>query len=64
MQVFASFERYWKLGAKNASPAATKIVDIEEDKVARVRPLMRSKENVGKFVESVILAILANLFKA
>ena len=40
---------------KNASPAAKKIVDNEEDKAARVRYLKRSKENAEKFVESVIV---------
>ena len=40
---------------KNASPAAKKIVDNEEDKAARVRYLKRSKENAEKFVESVII---------
>ena len=39
---------------RNASPAAKKIVDNEEDKAARVRYLKRSKENAEKFVESVI----------
>ena len=38
---------------KNASPAAKKIADDEEDKAARY--LKRSKENAEKFVESVIL---------
>ena len=40
---------------RNASPAAKKIVDDEEDKAARIRYLKRSKENAEKFVESVIL---------
>ena len=40
---------------KNASPAAKKIVDNEEDKAARVRYLKRSKENAEKFIESVII---------
>ena len=40
---------------KNASPAAKKIADNEEDKAARIRYLKRSKENAEKFVESVIL---------
>ena len=40
---------------RNASPAAKKIVDNEEDKAARIRYLKRSKENAEKFVESVIL---------
>ena len=40
---------------KNASPAAKKIADDEEDKAARIRYLKRSKENAEKFVESVIL---------
>ena len=40
---------------KNASPAAKKITDNEEDKAARIRYLKRSKENAEKFVESVIL---------
>ena len=40
---------------KNASPAAKKIVDNEEDKAARVRYLKRSKENAEKLVESVII---------
>ena len=39
---------------KNASPAAKKIADDEEDKAARIRYLKRSKENAEKFVESVI----------
>jgi len=39
---------------KNASPAAKKIADNEEDKAARIRYLKRSKENAEKFVESVI----------
>ena len=40
---------------KNASPAAKKIADDEEDKAARIRYLKRSKENAEKFVESVIV---------
>ena len=40
---------------KNASPAAKKIADNEEDKAARIRYLKRSKENAEKFVESVII---------
>ena len=40
---------------KNASPAAKKIADDEEDKAARIRYLKRSKENAEKFVESVII---------
>ena len=40
---------------KNASPAAKKIADNEEDKAARIRYLKRSKENAEKFVESVIV---------
>ena len=40
---------------RNASPAAKKIVDDEEDKAARIRYLKRSKENAEKFVESVIV---------
>lgn len=40
---------------KNASPAAKKIADDEEDRAARIRYLKRSKENAEKFVESVIL---------
>ena len=40
---------------KNASPAAKKIADSEEDKAARIRYLKRSKENAEKFVESVII---------
>lgn len=40
---------------RNASPAAKKIVDNEEDKAARIRYLKRSKENAEKFVESVII---------
>ena len=40
---------------KNASPAAKKIADDEEDKVARIRYLKRSKENGEEFVESVII---------
>ena len=40
---------------RNASPAAKKIVDDEEDKAARIRYLKRSKENAEKFVESVII---------
>ena len=39
----------------NASPAAKKIADNEEDKAARIRYLKRSKENAEKFVESVIV---------
>ena len=39
---------------RNASPAAKKIADNEEDKAARIRYLKRSKENAEKFVESVI----------
>ena len=39
----------------NASPAAKKIADNEEDKAARIRYLKRSKENAEKFVESVII---------
>ena len=40
---------------KNASPAAKKIADNEEDKAARIRYLKRLKENAEKFVESVII---------
>ena len=40
---------------RNASPAAKKIVDDEDDKAARIRYLKRSKENAEKFVESVII---------
>ena len=40
---------------KNASPAAKKIADDEEDKAARIRYLKRSKENAEKFAESVIV---------
>jgi len=40
---------------RNASPAAKKIVDDEEDKAARIRYLKRSKENAEKFVESIII---------
>ena len=40
---------------RNASPAAKKIVDDEEEKAARIRYLKRSKKNAEKFVESVIL---------
>ena len=40
---------------KNASPAAKKIADDEEDEAARIRYLKGSKENAGKFVESVIV---------
>ena len=40
---------------KNASPAAKKIADNEEDKAARIRYLKRPKENAEKFVESVII---------
>ena len=40
---------------KNASPAAKKIADDEEDKAARIRYLKRSKQNAEKFVKSVIL---------
>ena len=39
---------------RNASPAAKKIVENEEDKAAKIRYLKRSKENAEKFVESVI----------
>ena len=40
---------------RNASPAAKKIVENEEDKAAKIRYLKRSKENAEKFVESVII---------
>ena len=40
---------------RNASPAAKKIVENEEDKAAKIRYLKRSKENAEKFVESVIV---------
>ena len=40
---------------KNASPAAKKIADDEEDKAARIRYLKRSKENAEEFVEAVII---------
>ena len=40
---------------KNASAAAKKIADNEEDKAARIRYLKRSKDNAEKFVESVII---------
>ena len=39
---------------KNASPAAKKIADNEEDKAARIRYLKRSKEIAEHFVDSVI----------
>ncbi|KZR76732.1 hypothetical protein [Prochlorococcus marinus] len=39
---------------KNASPAAKKIADNEEDKAARIRYLKRSKEFAENFVDSVI----------
>ena len=39
---------------KNASPAAKKIADNEEDKAARIRYLKRSQEFAEHFVDSVI----------
>ena len=48
---------------KNASHAAKRIVDNEEDKAARVRYLKRSKGNAEKFVEQLLLATTTHLLR-